>query len=63
MYILILVVVLIIYVNIFICNCYRFWVMFFVNFYFFYCVLGEINRFIKEKEVDLEKFERIKEDL
>lgn len=37
--------------------------MFFVNFYFFYCVLGEINRFIKEKEVDFEKFERIKEDL
>lgn len=37
--------------------------MLFVNFYFVYCVLGEINRFIKEKEVDLEKFERIKEDL
>lgn len=35
----------------------------FVLMFIFYCILGEINRFIKEKEVDLEKFERIKEDL
>lgn len=37
--------------------------MSFVNFYFFHCVSGEINRLIKEKEADLDKFERIKEDL
>lgn len=37
--------------------------MSFVNFYFVHCVSGEINRLIKEKEADLEKFERIKEDL
>lgn len=37
--------------------------MSFVNFYFFHCVSGEISRLIKEKEADLEKFERIKEDL
>lgn len=29
----------------------------------FHCILGEIHRLIKEKEADLEKFERIKEDL
>lgn len=29
----------------------------------FHCISGEINRLIKEKEADLEKFERIKEDL
>lgn len=29
----------------------------------FHFILGEIHRLIKEKEADLEKFERIKEDL
>lgn len=29
----------------------------------FHCISGEIHRLIKEKEADLEKFERIKEDL
>lgn len=32
-------------------------------FIFYNCISGEINRLIKEKEADLEKFERIKEDL
>lgn len=63
LYILTSVVVLITHVTISTCNCYRSWVMSFVNFYFFHCVSGEINRLIKEKEADLEKFERIKEDL
>lgn len=31
--------------------------------FIFHCISGEINRLIKEKEADLEKFERIKEDL